>query len=146
MGLGSGHVLGWSVTSEQMQLGSAVSSRLYGLAVSKSGFESLKAQLSSNVVGPQVCLPNEGPFPCMSLPGMGCRQSTAQGDAQDTAHGEGGSRLPKVRFVFVPQGEIWLFPGKSPSELKRIRTRCGASAHSPWSGCPRRAFSSSELL
>lgn len=83
-----------------MQLGSAVSSRLYGLAVSKSGFESLKARLSSNVVGPRVCLPNEGPFfPCTSLPGMGCRQSTAQGDAQDTAHGEGEQ---------VAQGEICL--------------------------------------
>lgn len=100
LGLESGHVLGWSVTSEQMQLGSAVSSRLYGLAVSKSGFESLKAQLNSNVVGPRVCLPNEGPFfPCTSLPGVGCRQSTAQGDAQDTAHGE------EER---VAQGEICL--------------------------------------
>lgn len=82
-----------------MQLGSAVSSRLYGLAVSKSGFESLKAQLSSNVVGLRVCLPKEGPFPCMSHPGTGCRQSTAQGDAQDTAHGE------EER---VAQGEICL--------------------------------------
>lgn len=80
LGLASGHVLGWSITSEQMQIESAASSRLYGLAVGKSGFKSLKAQLSSNVVGPRVCLPNEGPFfPCTSLPGTGCRQSAARG-------------------------------------------------------------------